>query len=105
MKTKRFIPTGNRTKCCGATEILVNSKTGRYITRNCIKCNKYHQVKISDLQQIADLQLECEKCSGQLIADRGVPSGYQYRCKKCKAIFDLPVMPPLWTDLTLTKRY
>ena len=94
MRTKRFILSSSRSNCHGAPALLVKSKDGGLISRNCLDCKKPYSVSLSDLPA-----LECEKCGTRLTASQDAHMNYAYSCEKCKISWSLPEMLPKWNEL------
>ena len=61
MKTKRFIYSSAPSTCCGHNSLLVQSRDGGFISRDCLKCGRSDYVRPDQMPD-----LHCEFCDAPL---------------------------------------
>jgi hypothetical protein len=62
MKTTRFIISTKKSSCFNADALLVRSRKGGFVSRNCLKClQRYESANLTGLPTI-----ECEFCGTML---------------------------------------
>jgi hypothetical protein len=94
MKTFRFIYSVGHSACCKYNALLVRSRFGDFVSRNCLKCGKESiYVKPQHLPN-----LDCECCGESLRP--AMPDGrtYYYACVKCKRTWKLADQLPHWSE-------
>jgi hypothetical protein len=74
--------------------ILVCSRQGGFVTRNCVRCGKPSYVNERQLPA-----LQCERCDGQLKVMRTPDKNYAYAYDVCNVHWLLPGLLPDWSDL------
>lgn len=93
MLTPRLIFAATKSDCHHAVMILVRSREGGLVTRNCLGCGTPYYVKKQQLPT-----LSCERCDGVLgisLKDKN----YAYECGTCNVYWVLPEFLPDWSDL------
>jgi|SRR5579859_2618092 len=94
MKTKRFIFSTKPSSCCKAKALLVRSREGGFVSRNCVKCNqKSETVPLDGLPT-----LQCEFC-GKTLKATVENKNYYYKCGNCNRSWELASVLPDWHDL------
>ena len=94
MKTKRFLYSSAKSPCCGNKALLVQSRAGGFISRNCLKCGTSHYVNASQLPN-----LECEFCNAPLSVRKVDGTNYHYVCSACERQWLIASMLPDWSEL------
>lgn len=95
---KRLILSLTRSKCCGARELLVRSRNGGFVSRDCLKCGA--KANLVRLAQIPDL--DCPGCL-RFNRDRTVEpilqnQNYWYRCVGCGREWEMADIVPDWIE-------
>src|SRR5688572_2041781 len=94
MKTKRFLYSPALSPCCGQKALLVQSRAGGFVSRNCIKCGRSHYVNAQQLPE-----LDCEFCNATLQVRKSDGVNYHYVCDSCARQWHLASMLPDWSEL------
>jgi hypothetical protein len=94
MKAPRFLKSETVSRCHSSPTLLVRSRDGGLVTRNCLKCGRPDYVRMEHLPK-----LKCETCYGELEAGTNRDRNYQYSCSKCVRVWCLPDMLPDWSEL------
>ena len=95
---KRLILSLTNSKCCRAKELLVRSRDGGFVSRDCLNCGaRATYVRPS---QIPDL--DCEGCLGFNRPGTVEPvvkeQNYWYRCTVCGREWQIADIVPAWSD-------
>jgi DNA-directed RNA polymerase subunit RPC12/RpoP len=93
MKAARLLDSVGSSKCHNAKLLLVLSRRGGYVAKDCLVCGKSNPVRLLDLPD-----LQCEHCNGQLAA-RVVDKNYWYKCGQCGHEWEFASVLPEWSDL------
>jgi hypothetical protein len=84
--------------CCGAKELLVRSRNGGFVTRDCLDCGaKANYVRLTDIPD-----LDCSDCLKfnrpgtvePILKERN----YWYRCSGCRREWGLAAIVPDWSE-------
>ena len=94
MKTIRLLYSTDLSKCCNVKSLLVRSKEGGLVSRNCLKCGKADNVNESRLPD-----LQCELCGKNLSVRKKDGINYSYVCGRCGRHWELAAVLPQWSDL------
>ena len=94
MNTKRFLYSSALSSCCNYKSLLVQSRAGGLISRNCLKCGKPDYVKVQQLPE-----LECDFCDEELYVRKADGSNYHYVCDSCDLQWKLGSVLPDWSEL------
>jgi hypothetical protein len=95
MRAPRFIYSNCVSECCGTKALLVRSRGGGFVSRNCLRCGKSAAyVGQNDLPD-----LECECCGTHLGVQIGRDKNYWYKCGKCGRKWELASVLPHWSEL------
>ena len=97
MKSERLLYSRNLSHCCGHQMLLVRSREGGFVSRNCLKCGKPDYVNESQLPD-----LPCDQCGRQLTISTVDPQGrrsFSYICSNCDRRWVLSEMIPSWSAL------
>lgn len=85
-------------KCCGDKELLVRSRPGGFVTRDCLNCGS--RANYVSLTQIPDLD-----CAGCLKFNRPgtvepelKEQNYWYRCTGCGRESEIADIVPVWSE-------
>jgi hypothetical protein len=94
MKTKRFLYSSVPSRCCNHKALLVQSREGGFVSRNCLKCGKPDYVNIGQLPE-----LTCEFCDAELDVRKLDGVNYHYTCDSCNRSWQLAAVPSDWSEL------
>ena len=94
MRCNRFIYSRDRSPCCRAQALLVRSRDGGFVSRNCLKCGRPHYVSVPQLPE-----LRCDTCSAHLRIGKVDGTNYHYICDKCPRQWKLAEVLPLWSEM------
>jgi phage FluMu protein Com len=83
MKTERFIYSTIPSSCCKAEALLVRSRDGGFVSRNCLQCGEPEWVTLDGLPT-----LQCEFC-GEVLEVTVEDQNYYYKCGKCNRSWEL----------------
>ena len=95
MKTPRFIYSESKSPCCKFKELLVRSRAGGFVTRNCLKCFS----QCDYVREIHLPQLDCEFCGMSLKMEFLDGKNYFYKCFGCRRTWKLADQIPHWSEL------
>lgn len=93
MSNKSRFYADTKSSCCRGPEMLVRSKPGGFVTRNCCVCKK--KALWVTLEQLPDV--DCEMC-GQPMIPGNIGKNYSYRCSSCTHSFVLWDQLPWYSD-------
>jgi len=95
---ERLILSLSRSTCCVAEELLVRSRSGSFVARDCLACGA--RADYAHLEQIPDL--DCEGCAAHRRTGTAVPimkhNNYWYRCEGCRREWEIGSIVPEWSD-------
>ncbi len=94
MRTIRFIYSSALSPCCNYNALLVKSRAGGLVSRNCLKCGKPDYVNVKQLPE-----LDCDFCDAQLHVRKSDGSNYHYVCDSCEVQWLLASVLPDWSEL------
>ncbi len=94
MRTKRFLYSSVRSPCCQNSALLVRSRSGGFVSRNCLRCGKLAYVGPSELPD-----LQCDHCGEQLDVKKLDGTNYFYVCGRCEKNWQLGSVLPDWSEL------
>ena len=94
MKAARFLYANASSDCCRAKALLVRSRQGGFVSRNCLRCGKSGYVGV---HQLPDLQ--CEFCNTPLGVRKVDGTNYFYVCGECGRKWELASVLPDWSEL------
>jgi hypothetical protein len=94
MKTKRFIYSSAPSNCCGDKALLVQSRDGGLISRDCLKCGRSDYVRPDQMPE-----LNCEFCDAVLHVTKADGVNYHYVCDSCNRRWHLGSILPAWSEL------
>lgn len=94
MKSKRFLYSSVLSPCCDYKALLVQSRSGGFVSQNCLKCGKPHYVNIKQLPELI-----CDFCNATLDITKLDGINYHYVCKSCNRSWQLASMLPDWSEL------
>ena len=95
---KRLILALTLSRCCGDRELLVRSRSGGFVTRDCLNCGS--KAAYLGLNEIPDL--DCTGCL-RFNRERTVEpilqyQNYWYRCVGCGREWEIADILPDWTE-------
>lgn len=85
-------------KCCNAPTILVQSRKGGFVTRNCSRCGEKDTFPINSFYEL-DIWISCMQCKERMSPSLVEKTNYGYICKKCESYIRLADILPYWEDL------
>ena len=94
MKAPRFLYSESISSCCKTRELLVRSRDGGFVSRNCLACGIPSYAKLDHLPI-----LDCEFCGVQMKREELDGKNYFYKCYKCGRVWKLAEHLPHWLDL------
>jgi hypothetical protein len=90
MDRKLQIFVQRRSSCCGERQMLVQSRPGGFITKNCCGCGKPSYVGLHELPE-----LPCRKCGTPMSSSMRF-NNYSFACTDCGSNFQLYTRLPWW---------
>lgn len=94
MKAKRFLYSSALSPCCSYKALLVQSRAGGFVSRDCLKCGKSHYVNVTQLPELV-----CEFCDAKLDVRKSDGTNYHYVCDSCNRRWQLASILPDWSEL------
>jgi hypothetical protein len=94
MKAPRLLFSSETSDCCNAPAMLVRSRQGGLVSRDCLKCGRSSYVRQDQLPE-----LTCELCDGPLVAAKLDGRNYHYACVACKRGWKLADYLPHWSEV------
>lgn len=82
---------------CNEGTVLVQSKSGGFITRNCPNCNNPETLPNRVFENL-DLWIACPSCKHRMEATM-LHKNYGYVCYQCDIGIPLHELLPMWEDL------
>jgi RNase P subunit RPR2 len=79
--------------CCKAPQMIVQSRSGGFVSQNCEKCGKSSYISQNELPD-----LFCKKCSVPLVTGLNIQKNYIYRCPICDREFLVWDLVPNWKE-------
>jgi RNase P subunit RPR2 len=84
---------GKRSHCHRTQSILVRSRSGGFVTQNCLECGRPHRLPLNDLPALL-----CDTCHHPLVPCVKEDKNYWYVCLSCGSEFRLPDLVPDWRE-------
>jgi DNA-directed RNA polymerase subunit RPC12/RpoP len=94
MRTTRFIYAARVSWCCGERALLVRSRDGGFVSRNCLKCGQSAYAAETDLPVVT-----CDACDSRLVVKKSDGKNYFYVCESCSRQWKLAEVLPHWSEL------
>lgn len=94
MRTLRFLYSSDLSRCCNYEALLVQSRRGGLVSRNCLKCGKPDSVNASQLPELV-----CDFCDTTLYVRKSDGANYHYVCDSCELEWKLASVLPDWSEL------
>lgn len=94
MRTLRFLYSSETSPCCDYNALLVQSRAGGFVSRNCLKCGTPHYVSANQLPP-----LDCDFCGNTLRVRKSDGKNYHYVCGTCNLEWKLGGVLPDWKEL------
>jgi hypothetical protein len=94
-KSTRMLNSLTKSRCCGVDALLVKSRDGGFITKNCTSCEKPDTVRPNEIPD-----QNCDRCKGGpdgLIGVIEKYDGYYYRCERCRDECKISDILPHWS--------
>lgn len=82
----------SQSHCHAAPQLLVQSREGGFITKNCTMCGESRRVGFHELPS---LSCDC----GQMMEKKMMLKNYGYSCGHCSREFELWTRVPYWAHL------
>lgn len=92
----------SHSRCCGQPTVLVQSKEGGFVTRNCSECGQFDTLPEAVFKRLS-LWVACPLCQAPMKSGL-LFSNYGYQCKNCDIGVRLADLLPRWSDI-LRLRY
>jgi DNA-directed RNA polymerase subunit RPC12/RpoP len=73
--------------------MIVRSREGGFISRNCLKCGKPELINDRQLPS-----LRCEGCGHELTVET-IDRNYHYSCATCSKVWKVADQVPHWSDV------
>jgi hypothetical protein len=80
-----------RSRCCGAEALLVKSRDGGFISKNCTSCQKSGYARIADIEPL--------ECCGGVWPVVTINKNYYWKCGICQSSVMVADYVPKWSDL------
>ena len=93
MQAKRFLISKRKSKCHGASALVVRSREGGMVSQNCLKCGKSGYISAEDLPDLI-----CEFCGNALVVEKKDGTNYHYVCGKCGRFWKVATYVPDWRE-------
>lgn len=97
VEEKRLILSVTLSTCCDADALLVVSRDGGFVSRDCLKCGKSSYLKKDEIPD-----LDCESCRNFKRTGTVEPvlkeRNYWYRCTGCRREWGLAAILPHWSE-------
>jgi hypothetical protein len=92
MASKLRLYSRELSSCCNARQLIVRSREGGFVTKNCCVCEEPRYVSLQELPL-----LQCEACGAPI--KTGVRFGNYYcKCTLCGDDFELYTRLPWWHE-------
>jgi hypothetical protein len=78
-------------RCCNAEALLVKSREGGYVSKNCTHCNKSGYAQPSDIEPF--------ECCGKIWPVVIINKNYHWQCGVCQTTAMVADYVPKWSDL------
>lgn len=85
---------GSKSKCCGESSIIVQSRDRGFVTQNCVGCKEPRYLPSTDLPSLG-----CKECGIKLNTGTNNRGNYTYSCPDCKRQWELASLVFHWSDL------
>jgi len=80
-------------RCCRSKSILVCSREGGMVSRNCASCGRPDYVRRDELPD-----LQCVTCGAALVVEYLDRTNYYYVCRQCNKGWKLASIQPHWSE-------
>ncbi len=94
MKALRFLFSKTPSTCCQAKALVVQSRSGGFISQNCLKCGKSDYINEHALPDLG-----CDICARPLGIERVDGQNYFYVCTQCNRNWKIADTVPHWREL------
>ncbi len=81
-----------KSSCCNASQLLVQSREGGFVSKNCTECGKSRRVRLDELPEV-----QCDSCGVQMHKTTRLKN-YAYVCPQCEDFFSLWSRIPYWSE-------
>lgn len=93
MASKLILHSRSTSPCCHATNVLVVSRSGGFVTQNCNSCGKPQPLNLPEIPT-----LKCKACKIDVETFVNVLKNYAYKCKSCQKEWELSNLIPGWHE-------
>ncbi len=93
MEAKRLLYSNVESTCHRVKTLIVRSRQGGYVTRNCLKCGHPDYINETQLPR-----LSCDRC-GDTLRIAMIEKNYNYTCEQCGIWWRVADQVPHWSDL------
>jgi len=80
-------------ECCGARSMIVRSREGGFVTKNCIACGTPSYIKADDFPDI-----RCNVCQKLYVIQKHDGTNYYFVCTTCDAAAKVADVVPEWSE-------
>jgi DNA-directed RNA polymerase subunit M/transcription elongation factor TFIIS len=94
MKAPRFLYSTALSECHQSKSLLVRSRDGGFVSRNCLRCGKPSYVSVHQLPELC-----CDFCDAPLVVRKIDGTNYFYVCDHCGQQWQLSEFLPHWSEL------
>lgn len=92
MSEDKWIYSRTVSHCCGSRSIVVLSRTGGFVTQNCLNCGKPMAIRQEEFPR-----RRCDRCQGEMSV-LVLNKNYAYKCQRCGKTLMVPDLVPKWED-------
>lgn len=79
--------------CCGARCLIVRSRSGGMVSKNCVDCGKPYYISPPDFPD-----LECPLCRNLFVVRKTDGHNYFFECTHCRKAVQVSEVVPDWSD-------
>lgn len=94
MRAPRFLYSRNPSACCRKRALIVQSRAGGFVSKNCLKCGKPDYVSVGELPDC-----DCDICGRRLRVEKVDGQNYFYVCARCDRNWKVGDNVPPWDEL------
>jgi hypothetical protein len=93
-----LIVSAKPSKCCRAPSMIVRSRSGNFITQDCLQCGQ--KTDYPGLDEIPDLDcVGCQSTREMTAEPTIIDKNYWYRCTCCGRKWEIGLIVPIWSDI------
>lgn len=79
--------------CCNADALIVRSRSGGFVSRDCLKCGKSHYLTEGQIPE-----LPCDECATPMQIAKADGTNYFFTCRSCERLHMIADIVPVWSD-------